>query len=72
MTHDYPTSDDLAAMGKTLLRDVNLCSNELRAWFGLRYARAVWTKAEPEPTPERDRPPARLHRRVRLGGKRIV
>lgn len=30
----YPTAQELSAMGVTLQRDVCLCSDDLRAWFG--------------------------------------
>jgi hypothetical protein len=49
--HQYPTAAELDRMGECLRRDVNLCSDDLRAWFGRPHTSAVRTMAEPDPQP---------------------
>ncbi len=59
----YPTSAELEKMGQSLSRDVNLCSEELRAWFGTARVQ-VRTQAE--------KPAPHGHFGHTRGGKRIA
>jgi hypothetical protein len=60
---DYPTATALAAMGATLQRDVNLWSARLEREYRNPPMHG-FTRSEPEPAPEADKPPARKHRRA--------
>jgi hypothetical protein len=60
----YPTSDQLAAMGATLQRDVCLWSALLAHEYRSPHIGRSHTRREPEPIAEADKAPTRKHRRA--------
>lgn len=58
----YPSADDLAAMGATLQRDVCLWSPLLERTY-CSVPTHTFTRAEPDPLAEADKPARRKHRK---------
>ncbi len=61
---DYPTTEALAAMGETLQRDVCLWSAQLTREYCNTYSAPLYTRSEPDPLAEADKPPRRKHRKA--------